>query len=496
MEVLYRSTRGNEESVSASKAILEGLASDGGLFVPQALPSFDKTLDEFAQMDYRQTAYEVMKLLLTDFTEEELRYCIDKAYDGKFDTEAIAPLAEVKNVWYLELFHGPTIAFKDMALSILPYLMTTAAKKNQIKNEIVILTATSGDTGKAALAGFADVPGTRIMVFYPKDGVSPIQEKQMVTQTGANTRVIGIHGNFDDAQSGVKKLFADKEFAAWMEERGYQFSSANSINIGRLVPQIVYYVYAYAALVRQNKIEAGQEINIVVPTGNFGNILAAFYAKQMGLPVNKLICASNENKVLFDFFSTGTYNRKRDFILTSSPSMDILISSNLERLIYRITGGNPEECAKLMENLSKGGEYTITPEMKAQLKDFYGNYCSEEETKEAIREVYKTSDYVIDTHTAVAAGVYKKYVKDTGDKIPAVIASTASPYKFTRSVMDAISEGHENLDDFGLADALEKLSGVAVPKAVNDIRTAPVLHDRVVDAEDMPATVKEILKIS
>ena len=496
MEVLYRSTRGNEESVSASKAILEGLASDGGLFVPQALPSFDKTLDEFAQMDYRQTAYEVMKLLLTDFTEEELRYCIDKAYDGKFDTEAIAPLAEVKNAWYLELFHGPTIAFKDMALSILPYLMTTAAKKNQIKNEIVILTATSGDTGKAALAGFADVPGTRIMVFYPKDGVSPIQEKQMVTQTGANTRVIGIHGKFHDAQSGVKKLFADKELAAWMEERGYQFSSANSINIGRLVPQIVYYVYAYAALVRQNKIEAGQEINIVVPTGNFGNILAAFYAKQMGLPVNKLICASNENKVLFDFFSTGTYNRKRDFILTSSPSMDILISSNLERLIYRIAGGNPEECAKLMENLSKGGEYTITPEMKAQLKDFYGNYCSEEETKEAIREVYKTSDYVIDTHTAVAAGVYKKYVKDTGDKIPAVIASTASPYKFTRSVMDAISEGHENLDDFGLADALEKLSGVAVPKAVNDIRTAPVLHDRVVDAEDMPATVKEILKIS
>ena len=250
MEVLYRSTRGNEESVSASKAILEGLASDGGLFVPQALPSFDKTLDEFAQMDYRQTAYEVMKLLLTDFTEEELRYCIDKAYDGKFDTEAIAPLAEVKNAWYLELFHGPTIAFKDMALSILPYLMTTAAKKNQIKNEIVILTATSGDTGKAALAGFADVPGTRIMVFYPKDGVSPIQEKQMVTQTGANTRVIGIHGNFDDAQSGVKKLFADKELAAWMEERGYQFSSANSINIGRLVPQIVYYVYAYGSLDR------------------------------------------------------------------------------------------------------------------------------------------------------------------------------------------------------------------------------------------------------
>ena len=488
MQVMYQSTRGKGEPVTASQAILKGLSEDGGLFVPTQIPALDVSMDELSRMTYQETAYQVMSRLLTDFTEEELRTCINRAYDKKFDTDVIAPLKEADGAYYLELFHGPTIAFKDMALSILPYLMTTAARKNNVKNEIVILTATSGDTGKAALAGFADVPGTRIIVFYPKHGVSPIQEKQMVTQKGANTYVEGI--------TAVKKMFNDKELAAELSQAGFQFSSANSINIGRLVPQIVYYVYAYAALVRQNKIEAGQEINVVVPTGNFGNILAAFYAKQMGLPVNKLICASNENKVLFDFFSTGTYNRKRDFILTSSPSMDILISSNLERLIYRITGGNPEECAKLMENLSKGGEYTITPEMKAQLKDFYGNYCSEEETKEAIREVYKTSDYVIDTHTAVAAGVYKKYVKDTGDKIPAVIASTASPYKFTRSVMDAISEGHENLDDFGLADALEKLSGVAVPKAVNDIRTAPVLHDRVVDAEDMPATVKEILKIS
>ena len=496
MQVMYQSTRGKGEPVTVSQAILKGLSEDGGLFVPTQIPALDVSMDELSRMTYQETAYQVMSRLLTDFTEEELRTCINRAYDKKFDTDVIAPLKEADGAYYLELFHGPTIAFKDMALSILPYLMTTAARKNNVKNEIVILTATSGDTGKAALAGFADVPGTRIIVFYPKHGVSPIQEKQMVTQKGANTYVVGITGNFDDAQTAVKKMFNDKELAAELSQAGFQFSSANSINIGRLVPQIVYYVYAYAALVRQNKIEAGQEINIVVPTGNFGNILAAFYAKQMGLPVNKLICASNENKVLFDFFSTGTYNRKRDFILTSSPSMDILISSNLERLIYRITGGNPEECAKLMENLSKGGEYTITPEMKAQLKDFYGNYCSEEETKEAIREVYKTSDYVIDTHTAVAAGVYKKYVKDTGDKIPAVIASTASPYKFTRSVMDAISEGHENLDDFGLADALEKLSGVAVPKAVNDIRTAPVLHDRVVDAEDMPATVKEILKIS
>ena len=491
MEVLYRSTRGNEESVSASKAILEGLASDGGLFVPQALPSFDKTLDEFAQMDYRQTAYEVMKLLLTDFTEEELRYCIDKAYDGKFDTEAIAPLAEVKNAWYLELFHGPTIAFKDMALSILPYLMTTAAKKNQIKNEIVILTATSGDTGKAALAGFADVPGTRIMVFYPKDGVSPIQEKQMVTQTGANTRVIGIHGNFDDAQSGVKKLFADKELAAWMEERGYQFSSANSINIGRLVPQIVYYVYAYAQLVKEGRIKAGEEINVTVPTGNFGNILAAYYAKNMGIPIETLYCASNENKVLFDFFRTGTYDRKREFILTTSPSMDILISSNLERLIYRITGEDAAQTKAFMDALTTKGEYSITPEMKEKLADFVGGFASEEETHATIKDVYDKTGYIMDTHTAVASNVYYQKAAQTGVKT--VIASTASPYKFTRSVMDSIDEKYDSMTDFELVDELNKLSGVKVPQAIEEIRTAPILHDKVCDKSEMEKTVKEIL---
>ncbi|MFQ9902949.1 MAG: threonine synthase [Gallintestinimicrobium sp.] len=494
MEVLYRSTRGNEESVSASKAILEGLASDGGLFVPQALPSFDKTLDEFAQMDYRQTAYEVMKLLLTDFTEEELRYCIDKAYDGKFDTEAIAPLAEVKNAWYLELFHGPTIAFKDMALSILPYLMTTAAKKNQIKNEIVILTATSGDTGKAALAGFADVPGTRIMVFYPKDGVSPIQEKQMVTQTGANTRVIGIHGNFDDAQSGVKKLFADKELAAWMEERGYQFSSANSINIGRLVPQIVYYVYAYAQLVKEGRIKAGEEINVTVPTGNFGNILAAYYAKNMGLPIKKLICASNDNKVLYDFFRTGAYDRNRDFILTTSPSMDILISSNLERLIYRIAGENAACNASLMAALAGDGKYEITAEMKEKLGDFYGNYATQEECAAQIRSLYEDTDYVLDPHTAVAAAVYNKYKEETGDTTKTVIASTASPYKFTRTVMSAMDEKYADMDDFALTEELEKISGVKIPDAITKIRNAPVLHNIQCEKDGMKQAVMEFLE--
>ena len=495
MQVLYKSTRGKEQAVTASMAILKGLSEDGGLFVPERIPQLDVPMDKLAQMTYQETAYEVMSRFLTDFTEEELKNCISKAYDSKFDTEKIAPLHEACGAYFLELFHGATIAFKDMALSILPHLMTTAAKKNHVKNEIVILTATSGDTGKAAMAGFADVPGTKIIVFYPKHGVSPIQEKQMVTQKGANTYVVGITGNFDDAQTAVKKMFNDHEMAAELDQAGFQFSSANSINIGRLVPQIVYYVYAYATLVRDGKIKDGQEINVVVPTGNFGNILAADYAKQIGLPIHKLICASNENRVLYDFFRTGTYDRKRDFILTTSPSMDILISSNLERLIYRLTGENAEKCAELMKSLSEGGEYTITEEMKAQLGDFYGNFCSEEETANTISEIYKDSNYVIDTHTAVAAGVYKKYVSETDDHLPTVIASTASPYKFTRSVMDALGEDHKDLDDFGLVDALSALSKVPVPRAVEEIRTAPVLHDKVVDAVDMPAAVKEILNI-
>ena len=495
MQVLYKSTRGKEQAVTASMAILKGLSEDGGLFVPERIPQLDVPMDKLAQMTYQETAYEVMSRFLTDFTEEELKNCISKAYDSKFDTEKIAPLHEACGAYFLELFHGATIAFKDMALSILPHLMTTAAKKNHVKNEIVILTATSGDTGKAAMAGFADVPGTKIIVFYPKHGVSPIQEKQMVTQKGANTYVVGITGNFDDAQTAVKKMFNDHEMAAELDQAGFQFSSANSINIGRLVPQIVYYVYAYATLVRDGKIKDGQEINVVVPTGNFGNILAAYYAKQMGLPIHKLICASNENRVLYDFFRTGTYDRKRDFILTTSPSMDILISSNLERLIYRLTGENAEKCAELMKSLSEGGEYTITEEMKAQLGDFYGNFCSEEETANTISEIYKDSNYVIDTHTAVAAGVYKKYVSETDDHLPTVIASTASPYKFTRSVMDALGEDHKDLDDFGLVDALSALSKVPVPRAVEETRTAPVLHDKVVDAVDMPAAVKEILNI-
>lgn len=496
MDLLYKSTRNNNVTVTASQAILKGLAEDGGLFVPEHIPALDGDMDTLAGMSYQETAYAVMKQFLTDFTEAELKSCIAKAYDEKFDTKEIAPLKKEDGAFYLELFHGATIAFKDMALSILPHLLTTSAKKNQVKNEIVILTATSGDTGKAALAGFADVPGTRIVVFYPKNGVSPIQEKQMVTQKGNNTFVVGIKGNFDDAQTGVKNIFGDKDLEAEMDQAGFQFSSANSINIGRLVPQIVYYVYAYAKLFASKEIEKGQKMNVVVPTGNFGNILAAYYAKNMGVPIGKLICASNDNKVLYDFFGTGTYDRNRDFILTTSPSMDILISSNLERLIYRIAGSDAEKNSAFMASLGKEGVYQITPEMKAQLTDFYGDFATEEETAEEIFEVYKKTGYVLDTHTAVASCVYRKYKKETSDNTVTVIASTASPYKFTRSVMDAIDkEKYNSMTDFALVDELCSISKVPVPKAIEEIRTAPVLHDTVVEVVDMKSIVKKFLNM-
>ena len=496
MNLFYRSTRSADVKVTASQAILKGLADDGGLYVPESIPALDVSLVDLSKMDYKQVAYEVMKLYITDFSKEELTNCIEKAYDSKFDTDEIAPLVKADGAYYLELFHGATIAFKDMALSILPHLLTTSARKNEIKNDIVILTATSGDTGKAALAGFADVEGTKIIVFYPKDGVSPIQEKQMVTQKGANTYVVGIEGNFDDAQTGVKKMFGDKELAAELDAAGYQFSSANSINIGRLVPQIVYYVYAYTRLLVNGEIEAGEKMNVVVPTGNFGNILAAYYAKNMGVPINKLICASNENKVLYDFFATGTYDKNREFVLTSSPSMDILISSNLERLIYKIAGADAGVNKGMMESLNKDGKYTITDGMKKELADFYGNYATEEETAEVIKAIYESTGYVIDTHTAVAASVFKKYVAESKDNTKTVIASTASPFKFTRSVMNAIDKDkYDSMTDFELVDELSKISNVTVPQAIEDIRTAPVLHDTVCDKTEMMQTVKNILKI-
>ena len=495
MNLLYKSTRNSDKTVTASEAILKGLADDGGLFVPESIPRLDVTMDELKNMSYQETAYAVMKQFLTDFTEEELKHCIDSAYDSKFDTEVIAPLVKVEDTYHLELFHGATIAFKDMALSILPHLLTTAAKKNHVTNDIVILTATSGDTGKAALAGFADVPGTRIIVFYPKGGVSRVQELQMVTQKGDNTSVVAIHGNFDNAQSGVKALFEDKELEKELAGAGYQFSSANSINIGRLVPQVVYYVYAYAKLLENEEITSGEEINVTVPTGNFGNILAAYYAKQMGVPIAKLICASNENKVLFDFFRTGVYDKNREFILTSSPSMDILISSNLERLIYTIAGRDAQKNAELMTQLREKGTYEITPEMKERLGDFVGGYATEEETAATIRTTYEKTGYVMDTHTAVAAYVCAQYRKDSGDDKKCLVASTASPYKFIHSVMSAIDVKYADVDEFELIDELSRISGTEIPNAIEEIRNADIRHTRECEAGDMKAAVKEILGV-
>ena len=496
MSILYKSTRSDAPAVTASRAILTGLSPDGGLYVPTEFPKLGRPLSELASMDYRELAYEIMSKFFTDFTEEELRTCIANAYDSKFDTEKIAPLVKKDGVYYLELYHGATIAFKDMALSILPHLMVTSARKNGVTNDIVILTATSGDTGKAAMAGFADVPGTKIIVFYPHGGVSNIQRLQMATQRGENTYVVAINGNFDDAQTAVKKMFNDKEMAEELSAKGYQFSSANSINIGRLVPQIVYYVYAYCQLLASGEIREGDEINITVPTGNFGNILAAYYAKEMGLPVRKLICASNENKVLYDFFMTGEYDRKREFILTSSPSMDILISSNLERLVYKACGCDPEKNLSFMKNLSETGKYEITPDMREQLADFRGGFASEEENFAGIRELFDKTGYIIDTHTGIANAVYRAYAAETGDTTPTVIASTASPYKFAVSVVGAIAPDKvEGRTDFELIDVLSELGHTKEPAAITDIRTAPIRHKTVVDPEDMPDEVRRILGV-
>lgn len=495
MNLLYKSTRDAEKTVTASQAILKGLADDGGLFVPVSIPKLPVSLGELKEMTYQEIAYTVMKEFLTDFTEEELKSCIAKAYDSKFDTEEIAPLAKVEDAYYLELFHGATIAFKDMALSILPHLLTTSAKKNQVKNEIVILTATSGDTGKAALAGFADVEGTKIIVFYPKNGVSRVQELQMVTQKGDNTSVVAIHGNFDNAQSGVKAMFENKELEKELNEAGYQFSSANSINIGRLVPQVVYYVYAYAKLLQNEAIAEDEEINVVVPTGNFGNILAAYYAKNMGIPIAKLICASNENKVLYDFFQTGTYDRNREFVLTTSPSMDILISSNLERLIYKISGEDARKDTDLMTELKTKGSYAITGEMKANLADFAAGYATEEQVAKTIHDIYEDTGYVMDTHTAVAATVYKAYREDSKDDRKTVIASTASPYKFAGSVMSAIDSKYKGQDDFKLIEELQKVSGTELPNAIKEIMNAEIRHNTECDVDQMEQTVKNILGV-
>lgn len=493
MTLIYQSTRDKHNQVTASQAILQGLATDGGLYVPTALPKLTLDFEALKNATYQEVATLVLSAFLDDFTAEEIAYCVTNAYDDKFDDAAIAPLVKLDAHYNLELFHGNTIAFKDMALSILPYLMTTAAKKHGVAHEIVILTATSGDTGKAAMAGFADVPGTKIVVFYPKDGVSKIQERQMTTQTGSNVQVIAIDGNFDHAQTNVKAMFNNAELREKMLAHGKQFSSANSMNIGRLVPQIAYYVYAYAQLVKTGAIVAGAPINVTVPTGNFGNILAGYYAKEIGLPVNKLICASNENNVLTDFFRTGTYDKNRAFFVTSSPSMDILVSSNLERLIFHLTGDNDVATADLMASLATSGTYQITADMLAQLKGFYADFATEAEISAEIAATFKSDHYVEDPHTAVASAVYKKYLADTADTTPTIIVSTASPYKFPKVVVESLTSLTDQADDFDLVKQLEDISGTPLPKAVSDLFDAPVRHETVVATADMQAAVETYL---
>ena len=489
--IQYKSTRGSKNIKTSAQAIIKGIAEDKGLYVPDAIPSLGDP-SELVGLDYRQVAFKVLSLFLPDYTEEELRYCVESAYDAKFEAEEIVPLKKAGDAWFLELYHGKTAAFKDMALSILPYLLTTAMKKEKEDKKIAILTATSGDTGKAALAGFADVPGTEIIVFYPSEGVSQVQKCQMVTQEGANTHVFGIHGNFDDAQTGVKKIFNDSEFGEELAAKGVKLSSANSINIGRLCPQIAYYVWSYVKLLEEGAVKKGESINIVVPTGNFGNILAAYYAKQIGIPVNKFICASNRNKVLTDFINTGVYDIRRDFYVTNSPSMDILISSNLERLLYHLSGDNGEEIAALMKSLEEQKYYEVSDKIREGMKEFYGGYADEAMTNEAIGRMYKENGYLFDTHTAVAYRVYEDYRKETGDDRPAVIASTASAYKFADSAALSIGLGEEK-DGFAYIKALNAASGVRVPAGLKDLESKKVLHTGVVEKDSLKEAVKSSL---
>lgn len=492
--IFFSSTRSKNEKLSFSEAVVRGIAPDGGLYVPSEFPKLDINEPGLMDLSYQELAMKVLGLYVEDFTEDELKACVYGAYDQKFRDAEIAPLKTCGDASFIELYHGKTLAFKDMALSILPYFLKTAAKKLDTKEKIVILTATSGDTGKAALEGFADVEGTEIIVFYPTDGVSDVQKRQMTTQEGANTHVFGISGNFDDAQSGVKTLFTDEAFKAELKSKGYVFSSANSINIGRLVPQIVYYISSYFKLVKENVIQLGDTMNVVVPTGNYGNILAAYYAKKMGLPVHKFICASNQNNVLTDFMNTGVYSLDRAFNTTISPSMDILISSNLERFLYDISGQDAQMVDQLMSALKEQGKYTITDAMKTNMESFYGGYADDQATVKTIEELYQKYQYVVDTHTAVGYRVYEDYVKATGDTTHTVIASTASPFKFTRSVVDGIGVETASYDDFELINVLADKTGVSVPDPICGLADRQILHQSTCAKTDLKKVVSEILK--
>ena len=497
--MFYTSTRDKSIRVSSSQAIAYGISKDGGLFVPEKIPQLSmEEIVSLADCDYIGRAKKVLSLYLTDFTEEELDSCVNNAYGtGNFSSEKVAPLHKLeKGTDILELWKGPTCAFKDMALQILPHLLTVASSKSNPDKQIVILVATSGDTGKAALEGFKDVPNTKILVFYPNDGVSPMQKLQMTTQEGSNVGVCAINGNFDDAQTGVKKIFTDKSVAEKLAEKGMMFSSANSINWGRLVPQIVYYVSAYCDMINNNEIKAGDKINIVVPTGNFGNILAAYYAKEMGVPVNKLICASNANNVLTDFLSNGTYNRVRDFYTTISPSMDILISSNLERLLFLLSGMNDEQIRVWMERLSSEGKYTVSNDVFSKIKELFAAGCCDDiQTKKCIGETFEKFNYLTDTHTAVAVAVYNDYKESTGDETPTVIASTANPFKFSKAVLEAIRPGiTEKMDEFDMVLGLHVETGEECPPQLANLKGKTPRFTGCCNKEDMEQVVFNLLK--
>lgn len=495
----YQSTRNSNIRVSSAQAIKQGISQDGGLFVPVDIPHL--TSDEisgFSKMTYVERAVNILSRFLTDYTVEELRHCASNAYTAeKFASSDIAPVRKLNDTAYiLELWHGPTCAFKDMALQILPHLLTKAIKKTGENKEVVILVATSGDTGKAALEGFKDVDGTRIQVFYPVDGVSEIQKLQMTTQEGGNVSVIAVDGNFDDAQTGVKRIFGDKEFAELLSGRGYALSSANSINWGRLVPQIVYYFSAYCDMLKNGEISIGDKINICVPTGNFGNILAAYYAKEMGLPVNKLICASNSNNVLTDFIATGEYNKNREFHTTVSPSMDIIISSNLERLLFIMSEKDDELISNYMKLLTDEGKYTVSDEIFGKIKkDFCAGYCSDEMTENEIGKIYEKYNYVVDTHTAVGLKVYEDYLAETGDSTKTVIASTANPFKFNLSVLSAVSENADldKLNEFELLSLLSEIGKIEIPASLKNLKGKDIRFKDVCKKEDMKAQTDKFL---
>lgn len=497
--MLYNSTRNNSLSVTSAEAIKMGLSPDGGLFVPESFPSVSEDeLKSLINMSYSQRAALILGKYLTDFTEDEVLYCVNNAYSkDKWASDDITPVKKLNDdAFFLELWHGMTCAFKDVALQILPHLLTTSVKKTNDSRTAVILVATSGDTGKAALEGFKDVKGTKIAVFYPSDGVSDIQKLQMTTQDGSNVTVSGIKGNFDDAQTAVKRIFTNDGMKELLSENNMMFSSANSINWGRLAPQIVYYFSAYCDMVKTGDIAFGDKINFVVPTGNFGDILAGYYAFKMGLPVNRLICASNKNNVLTDFINTGIYNKNREFYTTSSPSMDILISSNLERFLYDISEGDDAKIKGFMESLSRGGKYEIDDKMKSEMrKILYGGFCDDDATKAEIKSVFNENGYTMDTHTAVGKNVYDKYRNETGDNTKTVILSTASPFKFSSTVVSAIKGENAVMgkDGFELLDMLSDISGLKIPKSLNELKNKKVKFGGTVDKTEIDGFVKESL---